>query len=598
MTSTGKITALSESLVNRIAAGECVERPASVVKELVENALDAGARRIDIEISGGGRRLVRVTDDGEGMGPEDLERAPLRHTTSKIRDAEDLARIATLGFRGEALAAVGAVSRMTITSRPRDAGAARDAEDARRIEVRGGKLSAVEPAAGATGTTVEVRELFYNAPARRKFLKSETSERLAVVRCLTRLALSHPEAAFALRSEEKELIAAPAAASLRERIAALFGGALASKLIEAEAGEPGRLHLRALFAPPAESRADRTGIHTWLQGRPFRDASVLAAVRAGYEGLLPARRFPIAFLDLEIDPEEVDVNVHPTKDQVRFRSSGAVWALVSTAAREALAQADLAPRVGVARPPPAVRGDAAQPRPASPEFDLWFGERVAGEKEAATPSAPPPSSPPSPEEKDAGRLGAHRLLGQAYRSYIVVETPEGIRFVDQHALHERMIYEDILSRRRRLLGESQRLLIPETMDLSPEEETVIAEAAEALAGLGFELDSFGPRTILVRAAPQILAGMSASAAVREMLSGLVADGAGEGRLSADALRERVAARLACRAAVKAGEELPREQLEALLEGLALGERADGCAHGRPTSLVLTRAEIERRLGRE
>jgi len=654
------IRILPQALISRIAAGEVVERPASMVKELVENALDAGARSIHVDLIEGGKKSVRVSDDGAGMSPPDLELCCLPHATSKLSDEADLLAIETLGFRGEALPSMAAVSRFAITSRTR-ARAAHTAHtdtdtehSAWRIEISAGEPAQPQarPAAGAYGTLVEALDLFYALPARAKFLKGAASESAACADTLLRLALTRPDVAFTLKQERHSifdlhacaprgtpLAKLPLSAWLR-RAREVLGASSSKGLIEVDyssgssSSEPGSAPYRlfGLLSPPAQSASSRSSIYLAVNGRAVKDRVLSGALLEAYRHLLPPKRYPVAVLFLELPGSDVDINVHPTKAEVRFRLQGRVYALFHSAIRHACgisaappapALLPSAPRAPLGAPP----ADNGQRR-----FDLWSrpAERSLKSLESLqtpgtletlpAPEALPdraaeepapfarPASP-APSEKTAARndfaVAPFRVLGQAGGSYIVLEDDSGVKLIDQHALHERVLFEELFARAQGLArGDSQGLLIPETLELTPVQAAVFfgnAQAAEILAELGFEVDAFGQRAVRVRAVPAVLKGHCAPY-VRDILDalGLDAEGPEKRPTERSFYREKAAYILSCKGAIKAGERLSHEQMTLYISEYRrrVGASAFTCPHGRPLALEISWDDLERAVGRQ
>ena len=558
--------------MNRIAAGEVVERPASAVKELVENALDAGARRIAVDYAGGGKTLIRVTDDGCGMAAADLPMALARHATSKI-DGSDLLLIRSFGFRGEALASLGAVARVTITSRPAGGEGA-------RIVCDGGRAGLPEPSAAAPGTVVEVAGLFRATPARLKFLRGDVAEAGAIAETVRRLALACPGVGFALSDAgtgRTVLRCGPEDGAARA--ARILGRAFAENCLEVDAEREG-LRLTGLAGLPAAARGSAARQHLSVRGRPVRDRLLLGALRAAYADVLPKGRHAAVALDLHCAPELVDVNVHPAKSEVRFRDPGAARGLVVAGLRHALARAGhrsstvvSGGMLGAAAPPPA--RPAAPPRPAS--LPAGFAEAPAARIE------PPRAAP-------AGYLGAARA--QLHANWIVAQTEDGIVVVDQHAAHERLVYEELKARLADGVP-SQALLLPEIVELGAEAEAVLAAAPE-LSRLGLEVEGFGPGTVAVRAVPAVLGQPDAAALVRDVADELADLG------SSGAVRERidaVLARVACHGSVRAGRHLSGAEMDALLRRMEGTPNSGTCNHGRPTWVELKIRDVERLFGR-
>jgi len=560
---------LPDALVNKIAAGEVVERPASVVKELVENSLDAGAERITVATQGAGRQLIAVTDDGHGMTPEDCRLALERHATSKLRDEQDLAAIATLGFRGEALPAIFAVSRLSLASR------ARGAPRGYLIVGEGGVVREQGEADVAEGSTVEVRDLFFNTPARAKFLKSPQTEQAVILRVVTQLALAHPGVHLRLTANARLALNVPRAGSLRDRLGGLYGFGLAAKLLPVEA-EGGGVRLEGLVAPPSLARTHREDIHLIVNGRAVRDTLLGQALVEAYRPLLPRDQFPLAVLVLEVDPGAVDVNVHPTKAWVRFRQARALHDLVYDAASRALRQLEAVPSRTVASPvaaPPLAAASAAPAAGSAEAQASLFREREAG-------------------WEGGGLFG--RPIGQIEGTFIVAYTPDEVFFIDQHVAHERVLFERL---RQELEGgplAGQVLLFPQPLELAPARRRAVEGAMPDLARLGFVLEGFGGGTLLLRAVPPMLRGDEPQRLVDDLAREL--DEAG-GRAGSPLL-DRLLAFVACRAAIKAGAPLEREEMARLVGDLAATTTPFYCPHGRPVVSRLPLREIKRDLRRD
>jgi DNA mismatch repair protein MutL len=669
----GIIRTLSPSVINQIAAGEVVERPASVVKELLENAIDAGATRVDVTVERGGKDLIRVADNGRGMAPEDLLLAFQPHATSKLAEAEDLFRIATLGFRGEALAAIAEVSKVRCQTRQAD-----DPEGS-EITIEAGRASEVRACGGPPGTVVEVRNLFFNTPVRRTFLKSDATEAGHVAEMFTRVALAHPTVHLTFRSGGKVVYNLPAVTGIKERVALFFGPELADALIWVESRvEP--VHLWGYVAHPGQSRSNNKGQFLFVGGRYVRDRSLGHALSESYRGLLMVNRHPVAFLHLDLPPEEVDVNVHPTKVEVRFRDSQRIYSQLFSTIRNTFLGSDLHSRLQAPAdgPAPAPTPQAAvatglPPRPSpSPSFGLsesapdrqmvasWFAggrpaatsgagpaqpdwaqampprpssgpgdvfdEFAVSEAPAPGTGAVPPSAPaPVPLSEETPRLpvpaggaetperatapgpasgGASELAPsswerplkalQLHDSYLIAETSDGMMVIDQHALHERILYEELRGRVERGRVESQRLLVPEPVHLSADEAAQVLEHREILGQFGLEIEPFGGDTVLVVAAPAMLGGVPPDRLLRDLAEHLQSKPLSPSR---DALLAELLHMVACKAAVKAGQRLTPEEIAALLERRHLVADVHHCPHGRPTALVFTKSELERQFGR-
>ena len=578
------IRLLSETTANRIAAGEVVERPAAALKEIVENALDAGARRIAVTLEGGGMDRILVEDDGIGMGPEDLMLAVERHATSKLPEEAMLFRIATLGFRGEALPSIGAVARLSITSCPRDG-------VAHRISVEGGLKGDVAPASGAPGTRVEVRDLFFATPARRKFLKHPRTEAEHAVEAVRRLALAWPEVAFRVESDGREVLALPAA-DQEGRIRQVLGAEFAAAAVPVESVSAS-LDITGLAALPSHHRPTTLGQHLVVNRRPVRDPLLRVALRVAYRDVIPQGRHPAAALFLQVPPESVDVNVHPMKTELRFRDGEAVRGALISTLRKSLAigagtvvavpsLAGAAPVAGFSEALPVL--PQSMPRPAGlPQPRLPLGFRP--------PSLPPP---PAPEPLDAAHpLG--RAVAQILDTYIIAEAADGaLVLVDQHAAHERLTHEALSAQLRDGGVRTQPLLVPAVVDMPPADAARLLGAAEALARLGLEIESFGAGAVLVRSLPALLGAADPALLLRDMTEELAADA------ESTALERKLdaaIARLACHGSIRAGRRMNAAEMDALLRQMEATPRAATCSHGRPTVLKLDTAALERMFGR-
>ena len=612
----GRIHTLPMSVVNRIAAGEVVERPASVVKELLENALDAGPSRIAVTLEQGGVGLVRVVDDGAGIDAEDLPLAVAPHATSKLRVADDLERIGTLGFRGEALASISEVARVVIRSRTPTG------EHGARLEVVGGVMGEVAPEGCPVGTTVEVHQLFSKVPARRAFLRAPSTEWSHASEAFVRTALAHPAVAMTLDHNGRRVHDLPVAERWRTRIGDLFGTQLAERLIEVEASDEG-ISVHGLVGRPEDDMAGTRLQHLFVSGRPFRDRSILHAEQEGYRGVLLTGRQPIAFLRFEIPPDLVDVNVHPAKMEVRFRDPSRLYRLVLSALRTKFLTLDL--RAPLTPPGEPGSNDSADAEHWPPLFDPPQGTGTTDERlKAPSPEPwfiaplPPwkpqtPLAPPSPtmpatlpgweeESDDRKAVAADRVerAVQMHDRYLVVESREGIEVIDQHALHERVLYERFKGAIAAGSLEVQPLLIPERLDLAPADLEVVTEHAEALASAGLRVEPFGGSTVIVTAKPVLAGGTSAAEMLREVVDRLAAlppaTSAGPGGASS-MLVDEVLHGLACKAAIKAGDPLSQPEIDALVRDRHLVTDAHHCPHGRPTSLTLSRHELDRQFRR-
>jgi len=677
------IRRLDPLLVNQIAAGEVVERPASVVKELLENALDAGATHIDVALEEGGAALIRIADDGAGIPPEELPLALAPHATSKIRSIDDLSAIGTLGFRGEALASIASVARLSIISRPHDR------LEAAALETDGASEPRVRPCAAPPGTTVEVRSLFHNVPARRKFLRTASAELSHCSEQIARVALAHPGVSITQSHQGRVMRRLPATDDRRARIGDFFGPDLAADLIPFESREPDLL-VRGWFAPPAASRASGKWQYVFLNGRYIRDREITGFVlREAFRGLIEPARFPVVFLFLTADPLAFDVNVHPTKIEVRWRDAGRVKSQVLAVLRESLLSRDLTPALRPGGSPHAPSSaDAAEHnvndlaarfcdlpgaagsgtpkdgtgslplgRPAGRPFDYLAMRRnldaLYAQAERATSARQPPLTPaesrgeipvhgPSPsapearspvdsrasgavssdsfargdlsgsrDDASAQGTGDHATPGpgavrqrfadempvgraiQIHNAYLVCETEDGLVVIDQHALHERILYEELSARMTRGPLESQRLLLPETLDASPEQLAALSGCGDLLGRLGLAIEPFGQNCVAVQAGPSLLADKALRDFVADLLDKLI----DAPRLTPEALLNDALAMMACKAAIKAGDPLTAEAVEALLARRHLVDRSSNCPHGRPTTLRLSMRDLERQFKR-
>ena len=556
-----RIRRLPDSLVNKIAAGEVVERPASTVKELVENALDAAARTVTVDLRDGGAALIRVSDDGHGMTAEELPLALERHATSKLARDEDLDAIATLGFRGEALAAICAVSRFTVTSR------ARGAPEGLRLGGEGGVVALRLGVPAEVGTSVEVHDLFFNTPARLKFLKAPATELAASLRTVGQLALAHPAAQFRVTNGGRAALTAPAAADLRQRIGALWGWDTTERLLAVDRVEHG-VRVAGWASPPDVTRGGRDDIVVIVNGRPVRDPALLQAVLAAYRPLLPRDRFPQVVLAVTLAPNDVDVNVHPTKAWVRFRHPRVVQEMLVAALHEALRRPAVIPTFG------------GEPREAVPGVEPGVGaspaEQAALFKEPAASYA-------------ATRFG--RVLGQVQATFIVATTDDEVFFLDQHVVHERVLFEQVRAQLAAAPLASQALLFPETLELGPASRALLERWRGPLERLGFAFEEFGGAAVVLRAVPTLLKGDEPKRLVEAVVEELADPKAGEPTL------DRALAFVACRAAIKANTPLAPEEMERLVADLETTETPYFCPHGRPIVSRVSMHDIRRELKR-
>jgi DNA mismatch repair protein MutL len=638
----GRIRVLSDQVANQIAAGEVVDRPASVVKELLENALDAGATRIRIEIEAGGRRLIRIADDGCGMVRDDALLAFERHATSKIRSSDDLLSIATLGFRGEALPSIASISRLELVTRPPESATGT------RIEIAGGKILAVEDSGGPPGTTIAVRDLFFNTPARRKFLRAETTELAHVTALVTHYALAHPEIHFELHSATHALLTAPPVREPSERIYQIFGRDTLDQLLPLAAErrfdhagipepppwrrdrdytppDPGFLRVSGFVSRPALQKLNRNSIYIFVNQRLIRDRLIIHAIVEAYRNIIPPTSFPVVLLFLEMPPHEVDVNVHPAKTEVRFRQQSLVHDFIRESIRITLMKTRPAasflsaltdsPRASSSlvletdsQPVAEIPDSDAPPQPTDTapfnlapleprpeEIHLPFAATVAS-------AAPPAAStnghacaePTLPEGGEPAptlhSLASLKPLGQLRESFILATNDEGLWIIDQHVAHERVLFEKILRERQTERVERQRLLMPMLIDLLPQQMVVFSTLAAELERNGCEAEPFGPHTIAIKAAPS---GLNGAELERMILEVLEQPGAAAQSDNLETARTRIAASIACHAAIKINMPLDPARMEWLLAALAQTEHPTSCPHGRPIALRYSWKDIQR-----
>ena len=599
------IHVLSDHVINKIAAGEVVERPASVVKELVENALDSGATQIEVEAVGGGRQLIAIADNGCGMGRDDSLLAIERHATSKILDVDDIEHVATLGFRGEALAAISAVSHFTLTTRP-----AAD-EGGTEVTVIGGKLTDVKDAGCPPGTRIEVRRLFFNVPARRKFLRADATELSHIRQMFVVYALAHPEAGWRLVVDGREVMRLAAGATLADRLRDIVGAELSKQLRPLDLTRHD-VTVRGYAGLPAAARQDRTEQYVFVNGRPASAAAIFHAINEGYHTLLPPGRYAPLFLFINVDPEQVDVNVHPTKKEVRFRQPGAIRDAVIEAIRRALqpSPSTMMPNSLLTMPPPPVASTA----PVATQTKLLIPDLPPPRTFSfpglpmipATPSSPALSSNPlaprppmSPQAQELKNSAASpwlwcRVLGQVGGLYVVLETEDGLVLMDPHAAHERVLFEQFLKQYTSHAVKSQGLLAPETVELLPAAAEVVRDNVQLLREMGFGIADFGGDAFIVDAIPACLGGVAARAVLAAVAESLGKSGARGG--DAHYVEEAVA-QAACKAAVKARDVLRLDEIEQLVVALARAEMPYTCPHGRPTIIFTSYGELHRKFGR-
>ena len=567
-----RIRRLPQSTINRIAAGEVIERPASVVKELVENAIDAGASQIDVVFRGGGKSLIRITDNGSGMTADELVLAVERHATSKLPD-DDLVRIASLGFRGEALPSIGSVARLSISTLR--SGTA----DAHRLLLEGNGIASVQPAAIAKGTEVEVRDLFYATPARLKFLKADRSETAEALEVVRRLALSHPEVGFTFASEERQWLNLPAGEERAARISRLMGRDFMENAVPVHHGNED-VEIEGFAGLPTYSRAQGTLQYSVVNGRPVKDKLIAGAIRGAYADVMPRGRFPAVVLFITCADDRVDVNVHPAKTEVRFRDSGFVRSLIVSAIKRALAQ-------------PGQKPSTVAARETVTAFRSEFGTSFAEQAQTAFAMQMPFASAPV-EEMAAADYPMGLARAQLHGNYIVAQTEAGFILVDQHAAHERIVYERLKREREGQGIITQPLLVPQVVDLDGITAAQVLSVADLLAKAGLTVEGFGENAVIVREVPAALGGGNIPALLRN-----IADDLQElGQISAlEQKLNHVLATFACHHSVRSGRNLRVEEMNALLREMEITPNAGQCNHGRPTFIELKLSDLERLFGR-
>jgi DNA mismatch repair protein MutL len=619
------IKQLSVSVINKIAAGEVIERPASVVKELLENSVDAGATQIELAIEQGGTELIRVTDNGFGIAQDQLELAVTSHATSKIVDADDLFRVGTLGFRGEALASIAEVSQMLIRSRPADQ------ECGFELAINGGHRESEQPCGCPVGTTIEVRQLFYNTPVRQKFMKTAQTERGHIAEAFTRVALANPNIQMTFSNNGKVVHNLPATESWRDRIDAFFGPEISDNLIPIN-NSHGEIRISGFVVNPSVNRANNRMQYLFMNGRYIRDRSLQHALSESFRGLLMTGRFPLCFLQLEIPFELVDVNVHPAKLEVRFQNGGKIYSQLLSSVRNKFLTSDLTAQAQLSQRP----ADEFSPFPSAGSINPQSNAPTENQERMSFPGSAPTRDwtqaprQPFPVGGSSGPAGAGSLSPaadgmpsthpsgfdaaathdhfddshaaptqtstalQVHNTYLISETAEGMIVIDQHALHERVIYEQIRDKVLDGKLESQKLLVPEPVSLPPAEAAAVLEQAELLAQIGITVEPFGGDTVLVSAYPAMLANHNPAEMLRGVVDQLIG---GTKQLDQRDLVDELLHMISCKAAVKAGDKLSPEEITALLEHRELCQDAHHCPHGRPTSLVFSREELDRRFKR-
>jgi DNA mismatch repair protein MutL len=616
-----KIRILPEILANKIAAGEIVERPASIVKELLENSIDAGARSIHVAVESGGKKLVLVRDDGLGMGEDDALLAFEHHATSKIQTAEDLAAISTLGFRGEALPSIAAVSRLSLKTRVGNDPAVLAGTE---ILMQGGTVRSVKPTSWDSGTEVTVRDIFFNLPARRKFLKSNETELSHITRLVTHYALAYPEMRYRLESEGRKLLDVVSVPTTRERVFQLFGEQFLANLVELE-GSTGQVSVRGFASKPHEQRTNPYSQFFYVNRRMVRDKVITSALRQAYRNVIPASAYPVALIFLELPFDEVDVNAHPAKIEIRFRQQGLVHDLVRDTIQRALVGIHAIPAYeyrGGTLPADGwdQSGKEAQAGGASteaaPQLQLGMPARESELFQRAFnyPFREVPSNVAlhgfdhhalklrpdllvgSPLEKEATAFdsGRIRILGQMHESYIIACDSEGLLIVDQHVAHERILYEKLAGARLKNAVEAQGLLVPQTIELAPHQLAILDAVLPELTRNGFQVEHFGGSAVLVRAVPAIARNSDCDKLLSEIIDGLETE---DRTVDVDRVRDRIAVSTACHAAIKVNMALSAEKMQWLLDELGRTRIPTSCPHGRPVILRFSLYEIERNFGR-
>ncbi len=595
------IHVLSDEVVAQIAAGEVIERPSSVIKELVENSLDAGARNIRIDVLGDGRQRLQIVDDGHGINADEVSKAFLRHATSKLQSLDDLNRLRTLGFRGEALASIAAVSRVTLTTRHKDESMGI------RVRIEGGKTLAQQPVGSPSGTTILVENLFFNTPARLKFLKSEGTERRQIAAVVTRYAMAYPGIRFALIQDGREIFRTHGTGALGDVLASALGIDHGKQMLEingdSTSSQSGsRIHVYGYTSAPSFNRADRSRITLFINGRWVQDSSLTYAVIQAYHTLLMNGRYPVAVLMIEVPPEDVDVNVHPTKAEVRFRDGDAVFSAIQRVVRRSVIEQASVPGMMTGKAPGGSIQDARPAWSSSPyenaqldlELDLdspgqFARKQFAEGGETDATAMPDPGAVPARPRT----LPMLRVIGQVAASYIVAEGPAGLYLVDQHAAHERILYEQFMDAYQQQGIITQQVLAGSTLQLGTDEAHVLSEGAGILRELGFEVEPFGANTVRVRAVPALLSDRDPEAVIR----GIVEDLIQGNRPGQDTIEAKIVKRVCKNAAVKAGQILSLEQMQGLVRQLERAHSPLTCPHGRPTLIHLSSERLEREFGR-
>ncbi|MFC1677624.1 DNA mismatch repair endonuclease MutL [Planctomycetota bacterium] len=583
----GVIVVLDPNMINMIAAGEVIERPASVVKELIENSIDAGASKITVSVEDGGRKLISITDNGCGIDAEDLARAFESHATSKIKTSHDLGSISTLGFRGEALASIASIAQVRMVSRTADS------NSGNCVEIDCGDKTPITPCSADHGTTIQVRDIFYKLPARRKFLKTANTEMSHISECFTRIALSNRKMEMTLKHNGRELYSLAAGQSIRQRVAELFSAQIAENLIETKIDEK-NTQIFALLGKPSISRGNSKLQYVFLNGRFIRDKFISHAIREAYRANLEPNRFPVIFLFLQMPFEDYDVNVHPTKIEVRFYNSNLIHSQILGVIREKL----LATNLDVPAKMPEATQSSQSINDAMSEFFKKHRPIQTQQQLGFHSSGPRPTGhelrPTSFESRATGHEPWDTAFIQIDNSYIIAPTDDGFIVVDQHALHERIMYENLKRRIQAGNLESQKLLIPESFELTDAQAQLLKNNTELIAKLGVELVPFGPKTMAVQSFPTLLAKASPIDFVHDLID-LLTDKAGD--IDADTMLDEVLNMAACKAAIKAGQKLTASEIQQLLADKETFDHSSRCAHGRPTTITFSIRELEKQFKR-
>ncbi len=579
------IRLLSDEVASQIAAGEVVERPASVVKELLENSLDAGAKNIFISIDEAGKKLIEVADDGFGIAADELILAASRHATSKLVRSDDLFQILTLGFRGEALASIGSVSHMSMTSR------VESSQEGARIKVEGGIASKVEKVGAPVGTTVRVENLFYNVPARLKFLKTDVTERRAIDALVTRYALAYPNVRFKVTDGKQVTLQTAGDGDQRAILASLYGVDVAKQMLEVMANEDG-IKISGFISPTSLTRSNRREITFFINGRWVQETSLNSALLQAYHTLLMVGRYPLTALFIEMPAEDVDVNVHPTKAEVRFRSQDKIFSFVQRSVRKALLAYTPVPTVSPQLWGSRFTPSNNEPREIGIDWSIAHDDQTIDDRPQTVENRP--SSTVNGQESLSTNIPLLRLIGQIGATYIIAEGPDGLYLIDQHAAHERVLFEKLMAQREHKNIPSQSLLSPEVVTLPPQSAKILTEQLSALNQFGFEVEEFGTNTFQIRAMPILFSGGDPASALKSLVEDFEED---ESPLQNE-IESKIAGRVCKRLAVKGGQVLTTEEQKSLLNDLEVCQNPRTCPHGRPTMIHLSVDMLEKQFGRK